>query len=298
MAAVMTCTLMIDRFVRDEAGHEATLLLQTHADSLRDALDRGMAQNYEPVRVLGQLDQVAASADPAVARRALDQMHASFTQYAWLGLAGRDGKVIASTHGLLQGRERVGTVVVRGRAARRVRRRRAQRAAAREAAARARRAVALRRHRHAGLFGRRQLARRAGAHLSWSWAAEIKHDLVDIALAQHQAQALIVGTDGTLLLGSAELQGRMLAPAQAGRRMLLGVLHKSGAEIPVGLSAAALRTETGEVAYAFLHDVCARLRAERLLAKRERRLRTITDNMPALVSHIDRCASTGARCTT
>ena len=511
MAAVLTCTLMIDRFVRDEAGREAALFLQTHADALRDALDRGMAQNYEQVRVIGQLDTVAAGRDPAVIRRALDQMHASFPQYAWLGLAGRDGKVIASIDGLLQG----------------------QSVAARPWFSGAQHGMFVG-DVHRALLLEKLLPAQAepwrfvdiatpvyapdgslrgvlGAHLSWSWAAEIKRDLVDTALARHQAEALIVGTDGTVLLGSAALQGRKLPPVQAGElsvesrtqgagrfpglgwnvvlrqpegvamadfralqvrmhlaaallcvllapllwllsrrlatplrelgaqmlanpddelpargnplyreadvlgqaldryaqrhredagylrelnaslearvlertaaqertnqelahavrerwhseerlrailthapdayiaideqgrisewnrqaeqtfgwsrdeacgqaltallvpeaarrhqhtgidaftrggagaghRVELAALHKTGVEIPVELSAAALRTESGEVAYAFLRDISARKRAERLLAQSERRLRTVTDNMPALFSHMD-----------
>lgn len=512
MAAVLTCTLMIDRFVRDEASRAATLYLQTNADALRDALDRGMAQNYEQIRVLGQLDQLTGGTDPVATRRALDQMHASFPQYAWLGLAGRDGKVSAGTDGLLQGAS----------------------VAARPWFAGAQHGMFVG-DVHRALLLEKLLPAQAepwrfvdvatpvyaadgslrgvlGAHLSWSWAAGIKHDLVDTALAQHQAEALIVGTDGTVLLGSAALQGKKLPAAQAGelsveshtqgagrypglgwnvvlrqpegvamaefralqvrtrvaaallclvfapllwllarrlatplrelgaqmladidavapargnplyreadllgqaldryahrhqedaahlrdlnaslearviertaaqertnqelalavrerwhseerlrailthapdayiaidedgrisdwnrqaeqtfgwtrgealgqplttllvpaaargyhrtgvdlftrggqgegRRVRVNALHKSGAEIPVELSAAALRTEAGEVAYAFLHDVSDRLRAERLLALSERRLRTVTDNMPALVSHIDK----------
>ena len=76
--------------------------------------------------------------------------------------------------------------------------------------------------------------------------------------------------------------------AAAGQRVQLTVRHKSGAEIPVELSAAALRTEAGEVAYAFLHDVSARLRAEQERARSEQRLRTITDNLPVLISYIDK----------
>jgi diguanylate cyclase (GGDEF)-like protein/PAS domain S-box-containing protein len=511
MAAVLTCTLLLDRFVRDEARREAALFLQTHADALRDALDRGMAQNYEQVRVIGELDQVAASRDPATIRRALDQMHASFPQFAWLGLAGRDGQVIAGIDGLLQGRSVAARPWFSG----------AQqgmyvgdvhRALLLEellpAAAEPWRFVDIATPVHAPDGSLRGVL---GAHLSWAWAAGIKHDLVDTALARHQAEALIVGTDGTVLLGSPALQGRKLPAARPGelsveshtqgagrfpglgwdvvlrqpesvamadfralqtrmrvaaaalcivlapllwllsrrlatplrelgaemmaradetmpprssplyreadllaqaldryaqrhredaarlrdmnasleqrviertaaqertneqlvqavrerrqseerlrailthapdayiaidesgrisewnrqaeqtfgwmreeavgqplttllvpeavrgaprkgieaftrdgaitdRRVALGVLHKTGVEIPVELSAAALRTDAGEVAYAFLHDISDRLRAERLLARSERRLRTVTANMPALVSHMD-----------
>jgi diguanylate cyclase (GGDEF)-like protein/PAS domain S-box-containing protein len=511
MAAVLTCTLIIDRFVGDEARHEAALFLQANADSLRDALDRGMAQNYEQVRVIAQLDQVASGTDPASIRRALDQMHSGFPQYAWLGLAGRDGQVIAGTDGLLQGASVAARPWFSG-------------AQHDMFVGDVHRALLLEHLLPVKVEPWRfvdiatpvrapdgSLRGVLGAHLSWTWAAEIKRDLVDAALARHQAEALIVGADGTVLLGTAALQGRKLPPVQAdelsveshtqgagrfpglgwnvvlrqpesvamadfralqmrtrvaaallcvffapllwllsrrlatplhelgaqmmarpddappvrgnplyreadllgqaldryarrhredsahlrdlnaglearvaertaaqertneeltravrerrhseerlrailthapdayiaideagrisewnrqaeqtfgwtrdeaigrsltsllvpegaraaertgvdaftrggagvGHRVEVSVLHKSGVEIPVQLSAASLCTETGEVAYAFLHDISERKRAERLLAQSERRLRTITDNMPALVSHVD-----------
>ncbi len=511
MAAVLTCTLIIDRFARVEAGREAAQFLQTNADALRDALDRGMAHNYEQVRVMGELDQVAAGTDAASIRRALEQMHAGFPQYAWLGLAGRDGKVIAAIDGLLQG-ESVAARPWFSAARHGMYVGDVHRALLLEKLLPAQsepwRFVDIATPVHAPDGSLRGVL---GAHLSWAWAAEIKHDLVDVALARHQAEALIVGTDGTVLLGTAALQGRKLVPATpgelsvesrtqgagrfpglgwnvvlrqpesvamadfralqirtriaaallcvlfapllwllsrrlakplrelgaqlmaspdaavpargnplyreaellgqsldryarlhredaahlrelnaqlearvaertaaqartneeltravrerwhseerlrailthapdayiaidesgcisewnrqaeqtfgwtreeafgqalttllvpeaargcdrigvdaftrggtgAGHRVEVSVLHKCGVEIPVQLSAAALRTETGEVAYAFLHDISARQRAERLLAQSERRLRTVTDNMPALVSHID-----------
>jgi diguanylate cyclase (GGDEF)-like protein/PAS domain S-box-containing protein len=512
VAAVLTCTLIIDGFVRDEARVEATLFLQTNADALRDALDRGMAQHYEEVRVIGQLDQVSGGTDPAAIRRALEQMHAGFPQFAWLGLTDRDGKVVAAIDGLLQGKD----------------------VSARPWFAGARHGMFVG-DVHSALLLEKLLPAQAepwrfvdlatpvygpdgslrgvlGGHLSWAWAAQIKHDLVDGALQQHQAEALIVGADGRVLLGPAGLQGQRLAtsdpadtlvvqsrtrgsgrypglgwnvvlrqpegvamahfrvlqvrtriaaallclvfapvlwllarrlstplqelgkwldaqfdtlPAQrrhplyreadvlgvaldrfaqrqrddadhlrdlnaslearlaertaalecsneemaravrdrwqseerlrailthapeayisideagrisewnreaeqifgwtreeacgrplvdllappalrdthrtgvdaftrgaagVGQRVELNVLRKGGDEIPVQLSAASLRTDGGQVVYAFVQDISARKRAERLLARSERRLRTVTDNMPALVSYID-----------
>ena len=77
-AAVFTCTLVIDRFVRDEDRQQAAEYLQTNADALRDALDRGMAQHVEEINVIAQLDQVARSGDPKAVRRALEQVHGSY----------------------------------------------------------------------------------------------------------------------------------------------------------------------------------------------------------------------------
>jgi 3-hydroxyacyl-CoA dehydrogenase len=71
IAAVLTCTLVIDRFVRDEDRRQATQYLQAHADALRDALDRGMAHHYEEVNVIALLDQVACSSDPHAVRSTL-----------------------------------------------------------------------------------------------------------------------------------------------------------------------------------------------------------------------------------
>ena len=505
IAAVLTCTLVIERFVRDEVRLDATRFLQTSADALRDALDRGMAQHVEEVRVIGQLDQVAAGSDPAAIRRALDQMHASFPQFAWLGLADGDGKVVAAVDGLLQGAS----------------------VAARPWFAGAQHGVFVGDVHRAVLLEKLLPAQAEpwrfvdvatpvyaadgrlrgilGAHLSWTWAAQIKRELSDRALQEQRAEALVVAADGTVLLGSPDQQGRKLGPdradvlsvhsrtqgagrfpglgwdvvlrqpesvalasydalrlridvaafglcvllapllwllarrlatplheltarldgtavrrrhplyreaellglaldrharrqdedaarlrelnldlearveertaalarinddltravrerwqseehmravlthapdayiavdeqgtvsewnrqaeqtfgwtrpealgqplaqllvpatqrggyrgidvlargAPAGQRVEITARHKNGAEIPVQVSVATLRTDAGQVGYAFLHDISERKHAERMLAQSERRLRTVTDNMPALVSHID-----------
>ncbi|MGN6527789.1 MAG: diguanylate cyclase domain-containing protein [Burkholderiaceae bacterium] len=513
MVAVLTCTLVIESFVRQEERRQATQFLQSDADELRDALDRGMAQNFEDVRVLSRLDQVADGDDPGAVRRALEAMRGSFPQFAWMGLAGPDGKVIASVDGLLQGAD----------------------VSARPWFAGARHGTYVG-DVHSAVLLARLLPRQAepwrfvdiatpvyrpdgslrgilAGHLSWQWAAQIKRDLVDRELAQHQAEALVVGADGVVLLGPPALQGArlpafdatrefavesrtqgsgrypglgwrvvlhqpepvamttfhalqlrtrlaaamlclVLAPlswllarrlatplraleaeldvvdaapparglplyreaellgqaldryarrqredaahlrdlnvglearvaertaalerlngelsqavrerwqseerlrailthapdayiaideagrisewnrraeqtfgwtraeaigqmvadlltppgprdewrtgvdafthgrgAAAGHRVERAVLHKSGAEIPVQLSAASLRTDGGLVAYAFMHDISERKRAERRLAQSERRLRTVTDNLPVLISYVDR----------
>ena len=217
IAAVLTCTLVIERFVHAEARVEATQFLQTHADALRDALDRGMAQNYEQVRVIGQLDQVAAGSDPVVTRRALDQMHASFPQFAYLGLADPDGRIVAATDGLLEGAS----------------------VAQRPWFAGARHGLYLG-DVHAAVLLAKLLPAQAepwrfvdvatlvygpdgslrgilGAHLSWAWAAGVKRDLVDRSLQRHQADALVVSADGTVLLGAPALQGRKLGPDAPGQ---------------------------------------------------------------------------------
>ncbi len=215
VAAVLTCTLVIDSFVRVEARQAATRYLQTNADALRDALDRGMAQHYEEVSVIAQLDQVARSADMSAVRRTLEQVRASFPQFAWIGLTNTEGVVVASVDGLLQGAN----------------------VAARPWFAGARRSGFVG-DVHSAVLLEKLLPKQLepwrfvdiatpvhntqgepsgvlGVHLSWTWAAMIKRELVDQVIEQHQAEALVLGADGTVLLGSPELQGKQL-PAQAG----------------------------------------------------------------------------------
>lgn len=72
------------------------------------------------------------------------------------------------------------------------------------------------------------------------------------------------------------------------RRIEVLALHRDGHEIPVELSIGALRTPDGFVATAFLHDISERKEAAANLAASNRRLRAIADNLPVLVSYIDK----------
>jgi diguanylate cyclase (GGDEF)-like protein/PAS domain S-box-containing protein len=72
------------------------------------------------------------------------------------------------------------------------------------------------------------------------------------------------------------------------KRIELTALHRDGREIPVEVSVAALPTPSGYVANAFLHDISERKEAAARLALVHRRLRDITDNLPLLVSYVDK----------
>ncbi|MBC7996026.1 MAG: diguanylate cyclase [Rhizobacter sp.] len=227
VAAVLTCTLVIDSFVRVEARQQATRYLQTNADALRDALDRGMAQHYEEVSVIAQLDQVARSGDMPAVRRTLEQVRASFPQFTWIGLTDAQGVVVASVDGLLQGANVAARPWFTG----------AQRAGFVGDV-------------HSAVLLEKLLPRQSepwrfvdiatpvhnnqgepsgvlGVHLSWTWAAKIKLELVDQVIEQHHAEALVLGTDGTVLLGSPALQGKKL-PTQGGLLVVESKTRGSG----------------------------------------------------------------------
>ena len=55
-----------------------------------------------------------------------------------------------------------------------------------------------------------------GSHLSWAWARQVKRELIDAALIEHEADALIIARDGTVLLGPPGLEGKLLVGISPG----------------------------------------------------------------------------------
>jgi len=71
------------------------------------------------------------------------------------------------------------------------------------------------------------------------------------------------------------------------KRMEVEALHRTGQRIPIEISLSAMDMGDHFVAHAFLRDISERKAAERALALSEAKLRGVTDNLPALVSHMD-----------
>ena len=71
------------------------------------------------------------------------------------------------------------------------------------------------------------------------------------------------------------------------RRLEVPALHKEGHEIPVELSVAAIRHGDTYVANAFLRDITERRQSQAELAASEKRVRDITDHVPALIGYFD-----------
>jgi diguanylate cyclase (GGDEF)-like protein len=68
-------------------------------------LDRYMSVRQQEMNLFSQLQplQPLWQNDPAELRRALEQLQRTFADFAWIGFADVEGKVVASTGGLLQG---------------------------------------------------------------------------------------------------------------------------------------------------------------------------------------------------
>ena len=71
------------------------------------------------------------------------------------------------------------------------------------------------------------------------------------------------------------------------KRMEVEALHRTGQRIPIEISLSAMDRGDHFVAHAFLRDISDRKAVERALALSEAKLRGVTDNLPALVSHLD-----------
>jgi hypothetical protein len=87
---------LVDHFGQQYVGKEAGLRLQQLSWQMRDSLNRVVHKAVGDVRLLTELPQVRATRDRAEARAVLDNLQQTFPDYAWIGIAGVDGKVMAS----------------------------------------------------------------------------------------------------------------------------------------------------------------------------------------------------------
>jgi diguanylate cyclase (GGDEF)-like protein/PAS domain S-box-containing protein len=121
--------------------------------------------------------------------------------------------------------------------------------------------------------------RQAEATFGWERAGVLGRTLADLIVPPSMRERYNAGLHEFIRTGSSPvLNNRIEAMA----------LHRDGHEIPIEVSIGALQTPDGFVAHAFLHDISERKEAEAKLAASSRRLRDITDHLPALISYVDR----------
>lgn len=75
--------------------------------------------------------------------------------------------------------------------------------------------------------------------------------------------------------------------AVLGKRLELMAQRKDGSEFPVEITISRSGDEGPHRFAAFMHDITHRREAESRLAESEERLRTITDNLPAVITYVD-----------
>jgi diguanylate cyclase (GGDEF)-like protein len=102
---VLLQLLLVDHYANQHASEQARLRLQQLSWQMRDSLDRTLDQAVRDVYLLSALPQLRHPADPAAARQILENLQHHFNNYAWIGIAQPDGKVLAATGGLLENRD-------------------------------------------------------------------------------------------------------------------------------------------------------------------------------------------------
>ena len=121
--------------------------------------------------------------------------------------------------------------------------------------------------------------RQAEATFGWERAGILGRALADVIVPQRLRDSLKAGVLDFVRTGA--------GPA-INKRVEIMALHRDGHEIPVELSLGTLHTPDGFAANVFVHDISERKEADASLAASSRRLRDITDNLPLLISYIDK----------
>jgi diguanylate cyclase (GGDEF)-like protein len=202
-ALVVGALIATSHFGRKEAVRAVNDEIAAVAGQFANALDRGMFERFREVRLLGLLEQVRDNVEddlPAI-RTIFTRRQASLPEMAWLGFAGVDGTVRAASRGMLEG------VSVAARPWFQEGLKRPWVGDLHEAKLLA---TMLGEHPRGEPFrfvdvtapvvdGKGNLLGVVGAHLSWTWAEEVRAEL--LSTDSDATEAIILSGDGRVLLG-------------------------------------------------------------------------------------------------
>lgn len=92
--------------VRDEVTRQSGATLQHIASRLAGSIDAGMFERYREIRNLSTLQSlIGAEMEPGAWRALTERLQATLPYYSWIGVTDLQGHVVASTGGVLQGRD-------------------------------------------------------------------------------------------------------------------------------------------------------------------------------------------------
>ncbi|OWW19562.1 diguanylate cyclase domain-containing protein [Noviherbaspirillum denitrificans] len=118
------------------------------------------------------------------------------------------------------------------------------------------------------------------AEMSFGWTREeaLGHALTALIMPAELSEKFVAGFSKTARTG-----------IQSGKHQVeLTAIARSGQKVPLEILVTTEQGEDGFVAHAFLRDISQRKAAEERIAYSERRLRTVTDNLPMLIGYIDK----------
>jgi diguanylate cyclase (GGDEF)-like protein len=204
---------LVDHFAIQHASQEAGLRLEQLSWQMRDSLDRTMEQTVRDAHLLAALPEIQNAPRPDTVRPILDNLQREYRDYAWIGIAGTDGKVLAATNRMLEGRD----------------------VTARPWFANGQQGFVAEDYHPALLLGKLlphvpdpwrfvdvagpvrgadgKLRGVLAIHLSWDWARRMAHELLTPALRQYGAEIIVVRNDGIVLLGPDDMLEKPLATA-------------------------------------------------------------------------------------
>lgn len=180
--------------------------------NLATLLDRGMFERYREIQVVSTLDNIRNPNVPISEKRSLlEKLQSTYPNYAWIGLTSPQGRVIASTNQILEGKDvssrpwfRMGQITPYvgdvhealllakllpnppGEPLRFV-----------DVAAPV-------------IDSQGKLQGVLGAHLSWDWARQVQQDFHQPWQQHSQVEVFIISKEGNVLLSSPQLQSKML----------------------------------------------------------------------------------------
>jgi len=200
ITALLQLTL-VDHFAIKHATEEARLRLEQLSWQMRDSLDRTVEQTARDVSLLSSLPAIRRIDNPDVSRRIIDNLQGHYPDYAWIGIARPDGKIVAATRGLLEDRD----------------------ATLRPWFHAGQREVIAEDYHPAVMLGKLlppaadpwrfvdvagpiraddgKLLGVLAIHLSWDWARSLARSLLTPALRGYGAEIVVVRADGMVLLG-------------------------------------------------------------------------------------------------
>lgn len=211
----LVLALVIERLAREQLLIERTATLRTLSVQIADKLNRSLIERHKDIKLAGSLIHASGSLfrEAGTARLWLDNLQKEEPLYAWIGFADIEGKVVASTQGMLESESVLarpwfkealkGTFIGDLHKAKLLE-------------------ILLPSRDEPWRFidiaipihdqdKDNQVIGVLGAHLSWTWAEEITLDVLKARVGNSPVDALILDKYGQVLLGPASLIGRQLA---------------------------------------------------------------------------------------
>ncbi|MDV2995330.1 MAG: Adaptive-response sensory-kinase SasA [Chroococcidiopsis sp. SAG 2025] len=209
MAVIASIT--VSATASDRVKTNAGIALEQLAYQVSDKLDRGMFERYREIQNLTELDLLSNPNSPRSQKRSLlDRLQSTYPTYSWIGLTDATGQVLVSTGKLLENLS----------------------VAQRPWFQNARTQAAVGDVHEAMLLAKLlpnpaneplrfidisapvtdsagKLTGVLGAHLSWTWAKEIRDSLLQPLQNRSQVEVFIFSASGKVLLAPIELQDRI-----------------------------------------------------------------------------------------